>query len=46
MGKEFQFRLQHILHLREYAVMQAKVALGEVITLRERLETTDRKSVV
>jgi len=46
MGKEFQFRLQHILHLREYAVMQAKVALGEVITLRERLETTIQEKIL
>lgn len=45
MGKEFQFRLQHILHLREYAVMQAKIALGEVITLRERLEMTIQEKI-
>ena len=34
MGKLFKFQLQHVLHLREYEVTQATIALGEVITLR------------
>lgn len=39
MAKIFRFRLQHVLHLREYAVEQARIALGEVITLREKIES-------
>ncbi|MBN8574133.1 MAG: flagellar export protein FliJ [Candidatus Kapaibacterium sp.] len=46
MGKIFTFQLQHVLHLREYAVSQAKIALGEVITLRESMENSvNEKSI-
>lgn len=38
MAKVFRFRLQHVLHLKEYAVEQAKIALGEVVILREKIE--------
>ena len=38
MGKIFTFQLQSVLHLREYEVSQAKIALGEVIIARESME--------